>query len=160
MKTLPLLYCMMLALFVGSAHSQDTEKKKQPRTIVDELGFKGFNIFKEAVTKSEWAEKFKGTEEFTVLAPTDVAFRDLPKVQLDALMADPQKLKSLVENHLIAGKFSSADLKTTPQKTLAGTTPEVKVVDGKIKVQGATMVKPDIAAPGGMIHGIDKLLFP
>ncbi len=152
---------MMLALMagpVGAKEPKDPNAPKKPKTIVDELGFKGFNVFKTAIKNSGIEEKFSGTEEFTFLAPTDVAFRDLPKAQLDALLADKEKLKGLIEHHTIAGKVSTADLKAAAPKTLAGTSLEVKTVDGKIKVGTATVVKPDVAAPGGVIHGIDKLL--
>ena len=162
MKMSSLLCSLMLVLASVPAFSQDAKsqegRKKQPRTIVDELGFKGFNVFKNAVISSGLEAKFTGKDEFTFLAPTDVAFRDLPKAQLDALLADKEKLKTVVENHTIAGKVASGDLKSAAPKTLAGTAVEVKSVDGKLKIQTATVVKPDVAAPNGVIHGIDKLL--
>ena len=56
--------------------------------------------------------------------------------------------------------MSSADLKAGKVKTLAGTTVEAKVVDGKIKIGAATLVRQDLPALNGTIHGVDKFLSP
>ncbi len=156
MKLLPFLFSAVMVFSAATAFSQD----KRVPNLVDELGFKGFNTFKVAATNAGLADMLSGTEVYTILAPTDNAFRDLPKAQLDALLADKDKLKSVLQSHVVAGKVTAADLKAGPVKTLAGTTLEAKTVDGKIKLDAATVVKPDVMASNGVIHGIDKLLVP
>jgi uncharacterized surface protein with fasciclin (FAS1) repeats len=156
---LTLFLCSVLAAF-SMATVVAQEKPKAAANLADELGYKGFNTLKTAVINAGLAEMLSGTEPYTLLAPTDNAFRDLPKAQLDALLADKAKLKQVIESHIVAGKVPSSELKNGPVKTLAGTTLQGKTVDGKIKVEAATVVKPDVNASNGVIHGIDKLLTP
>ena len=49
-----------------------------------------------------------------MLAPTDAAFAALPKVKLDALMADPKALADLVHNHVVEGYVPRSSLAKTP----------------------------------------------
>jgi uncharacterized surface protein with fasciclin (FAS1) repeats len=126
---------------------------------VAELSMKGFNTLFTALSKTEFSEKVtSGT--YTVLAPTDVAFRDMPKAELDALLADKEKLTAVISRHLVEGKVSAADLQSGLVKTLAGTVVSAKMVDGKLKIGNATVVRPDLATANGVIHGIDKVLQP
>ena len=126
---------------------------------VGELVSKGFNTFVAALTKTDYLDKV-ATGTYTVLAPTDVAFRDLPKAQLDALLADKEKLTSVIANHLIEGKLSTSDLKAGGVKTLGGIPIKAKVVDGKLKIGSATFTRQDLPSTNGVIHGVDKLLEP
>ena len=136
--------------------SASTQKEAIYDTVVV-LKQKGFNIFFDAVATADLAGKLK-SGAYTVVAPTDVAFRDLPKQQLDALLADKEKLAELINHHLIEGKVSSSDLKSGNAKTVAGTTISAKDVKGKLKIGNATLVRIDIPTANGLVHGVDKFL--
>jgi uncharacterized surface protein with fasciclin (FAS1) repeats len=138
--------------------AQDAQSGKEPALdAVTELHKKGFNTMVTALSKTDYPAKLQ-SGAYTLLAPTDVAFRDLPKVELDALLADKEKLTTLLSYHIIEGKLSSEDLKAGAVKTLGGTTVEAKLVDGKLKIGSATVVRLDLPTSNGTIHGLDKLL--
>ena len=44
---------------------------------------------------------------FTLFAPTDVAFKSLPSGSLESLLANPEKLKNTLLNHVLSGKVYS-----------------------------------------------------
>jgi uncharacterized surface protein with fasciclin (FAS1) repeats len=75
-------------------------------------------------------------------------------------MADKEKLTTLISHHLIEGKLGTADLKGKKLKTVGGSEVTVTVADGKMKINGAVILRPDLAASNGVIHVIDKVLQP
>jgi transforming growth factor-beta-induced protein len=98
---------------------------------------------------------------FTVFAPTDAAFAKVPKATLDALAADPAKLKSVLLYHVVSGRVTAADVvKLTSAKTLGGPSLAIKVVNGSVFVGGAKVATPDVMASNGVIHVIDSVLIP
>lgn len=157
MKTLRcFLFASLLCVLTAPFSVAQNPKAPAAQDIITELAKKGFNTLVDAIGKTDLHEKL-ASGSFTLLAPTDNAFRDISKAQLDALMADKEKLTAVLSNHLIEGKLSAAELKSAKPKTLSGTSLEVKSVDGKLKVNGAIVVKPDVPASNGVIHGIDKV---
>lgn len=162
MKRLLFLAALAAALCVSSVpgFAQDAKPGKDPvQSTLAELHKKGFNTMLDAISKTDYPAKLE-SGAYTLLAPTDVAFRDLPKAELDALLADKEKLTAFLSNHIIEGKLSAEDLKAGGVKTLGGTTVEAKLIDGKLKIGPATVVRLDIQTSSGTIHGVDKFLQP
>ena len=61
----------------------------------------------------------------------------------------------------IPGKHLAADvMKMTSAATVNGQSVDIKVVDGKVHVGGATVVTADILCDNGVIHVIDTVLMP
>ena len=105
----------------------------------------------------------KGKGPFTVFAPTDQAFAKLPAGTVESLLkpANKQKLTEILTYHVVAGNVKAADvIKLSSAKTLNGQSVTIKVVGGKVLINGATVVKADIAASNGTIHVIDTVLMP
>ena len=106
-------------------------------------------------------DTLKGPGPFTVLAPTDEAFAKVPKATLDALAADPAKLKAVLLYHVIAGNVPSGEVvKLTSAKTVNGADVAIKVDGGSVFVNNAKVVTPDVKASNGVIHVIDTVLLP
>jgi transforming growth factor-beta-induced protein len=106
-------------------------------------------------------ETLKGAGPFTVFAPTDAAFAKVPKATLDALAADPAKLKAVLLYHVVAGNVPAADVvKLTSAKTLSGASVSIKVQGSTVMVNDAKVVTPDVMASNGVIHVIDTVLLP
>lgn len=105
-----------------------------------------------------------GTGPYTVFAPTDSAFRKLPHGTVRDLMANPDKLKSILSYHVIPARIdaASAMAMTSPTSpaTLEGGTLQVVTQDGHVMINGATVTKADIMASNGIIHEIDTVLMP
>ena len=110
-------------------------------------------------------ETLKGAGPFTVFAPDNKAFSRLPAGALDALLADPTKLKMVLTYHVIPANIMAADAMamTTPDSppTVEGATLKVtKGRKGKLKINDATVTKANIQATNGTIHIIDRVLMP
>jgi uncharacterized surface protein with fasciclin (FAS1) repeats len=154
------LACAVICAFALPSFAAGDERKPHERDLAVRLHQKGFNTLIMAINEAGLKDELSAAGATTLLAPTDNAFRDLPKAELDALLADKAKLKKVILNHLVEGKLSTADLKSFNITTKGGAKLESKTVEGKIKIGAATVVKPDIEASNGVIQGIDKLILP
>jgi len=102
-----------------------------------------------------------GKGPLTVFAPTDAAFAKVPKATLAALGKDKAKLKAVLLYHVVAGKVTAAKVvKLTSAKTLNGQSVSIKVTGGKVLINTAQVVTPDVLASNGVIHVINKVLIP
>jgi uncharacterized surface protein with fasciclin (FAS1) repeats len=107
------------------------------------------------------AETLSGPGPFTVFAPTDAAFAKVPPETLRALAADPAKLRQVLLYHVVSGAVPAAEVvKLTGAKTLNGASVTIKVADGTVKVDGATVTATDVMASNGIVHVIDTVLIP
>lgn len=126
------------------------------------------DMFKTLVTAIKAAglvDTLKGPGPFTVFAPTDEAFAKLPKTELDMLLKDPAKLKDVLTFHVVSGKMMSADL--AQHEYLQALNGGELRIDAKrwhlhrnMKVNGANIIKPDMAVDNGVIYAIDMVLMP
>ena len=102
--------------------------------------------------------------ELTVFAPTDSAFKKIPKKDLDALLADKEKLKAVLLYHVVKGKVMAEDvvkLDGKKVKTLGGKEVSVMVKDGKVMLnEDVKVTKTDIGASNGVIHVVNTVLMP
>jgi uncharacterized surface protein with fasciclin (FAS1) repeats len=146
-----LFACAVLALASLSAHAAD---------IVDTAVAAGnFKTLVTALKAAGLVDTLKGPGPFTVFAPTDAAFAKIPKADLDALLADKTKLKSVLTYHVVPGKIMSADIKAGKVDTVQGTQVTIGT-QGGVMVDKATVVTADVAADNGVIHAIDTVLMP
>lgn len=120
-----------------------------------------FKTLVTAVKAAGLVETLKSAGPFTVFAPTDEAFAKLPAGTLDSLLKDPAKLKSVLLYHVVSGKVMAADVvKLKSAKTVQGSSAKVKVMGSDVMVDGAKVVKTDIACDNGVIHVIDTVILP
>ena len=104
-----------------------------------------------------------GQGPFTVFAPTDAAFAKVPKATRDGLAADEDALRGVLTFHVVPGRITAADILKAGgamPKTVNGQQLDVQVRDGKVYVNGAPVVTPDVGASNGVIHVIDAVLLP
>jgi uncharacterized surface protein with fasciclin (FAS1) repeats len=97
---------------------------------------------------------------FTVFAPTDEAFKKLPAGTVDSLLKDAKKLKAILTYHVVSGAAMAKDVKSGDIKSLEGTMLHANVTGHDVTINGAKVVKADIAASNGVIHVIDTVLMP
>ena len=110
-------------------------------------------------------ETLKGAGPFTVFAPDNKAFAKLPAGALDALEADPAKLRQVLTYHVIPANIMASDAMAmtspTSPPTVEGATLNVtKGRKGRLLVNGATVTKADIQATNGTNHIINHELMP
>jgi len=100
---------------------------------------------------------------FTVFAPSNDAFNDLPGETLQALKdpANKAELTRIIRSHIIEKKLLADDLKEKPSfVTVIGEPVKVWVDNGNLIVGDARVIKENIDASNGVIHIIDKVLIP
>jgi uncharacterized surface protein with fasciclin (FAS1) repeats len=134
------------------------------QNIVDTAVAAGsFKTLAKALQAAGLVETLKGAGPFTVFAPTDEAFAKLPAGTLDALLKpeNKRKLQRILTSHVVAGKVMAAQVvKTSSAKAVSGDTLTIASRDGGVTVDGAKVVKTDIAATNGVIHVIDSVILP
>lgn len=146
-----LLAAAVIALASLSAQAAD---------IVDTaVGAGNFKTLVTAIKAAGLVDTLKGPGPFTVFAPTDEAFAKIPKADLDKLLADKKKLKSVLTYHVVSGKVMSTDIKPGKVKTVQGSDVTLATTGG-VMVNNAKVVSADVAADNGVIHAIDTVLMP
>jgi uncharacterized surface protein with fasciclin (FAS1) repeats len=148
-----------VALLVGSAGpAQTAEPTKDIVTTAVQAG--SFNTLAKALAAAGLVETLKGPGPFTVFAPTDEAFAELPPGTLEALLADKATLTKVLTYHVVPGTVMAADVvKLSSAKTVQGQSVTIDTRGG-VKVDNANVVKTDIVATNGVIHVIDAVILP
>jgi uncharacterized surface protein with fasciclin (FAS1) repeats len=144
------------------AFAQDTMNK----TVVEiAAGNKDFSTLVAAVKAAGLVETLSGKGPFTVFAPTNAAFAKLPKGTVEELLKpeNKEKLTAILTYHVVAGKVMAADaikLDGKMAKTVNGQEIAIKVKEGKVMINDATVTAADIVGSNGVIHVIDTVLLP
>jgi len=128
-----------------------------------------------AVKAAGLVDTLKGKGPFTVFAPTNDAFAQLPTGTVDTLMKPENKaaLQGVLTYHVVPGKISAADLSN--QIVQAGGMATLKTASGGslgAKLQGDKVVLVDekggtaevtianVNQSNGVIHVVDSVLLP
>jgi uncharacterized surface protein with fasciclin (FAS1) repeats len=130
-------------------------------TIVDVAVQAGsFKTLVQAVQAAGLVETLNGTGPFTVFAPTDDAFAQIPQETLQAVLADKEKLTAILTYHVVPGKLMAADVVNSTQlQTVQGQSITVST-EGGVRVDDANVIQTDIEADNGVIHVIDRVIMP
>ena len=139
-------------------------RAQQTKNIVDTAVAAGsFTTLAKALTAAELVATLKGPGPFTVFAPTDEAFAELPAGTVENLLKPESKamLRRVLMYHVVPGKMMAADVvKISSAKAVSGDMLSIKVNGGTVMVDQARVVKTDIAASNGVIHVVDTVLLP
>jgi uncharacterized surface protein with fasciclin (FAS1) repeats len=148
-----------VGLTVTPVGATDNHMKKD---IVDTAVAAGsFKTLATALEAAGLVETLKGKGPFTVFAPTDEAFAKLPPGTVEALLKDKEKLTKILLYHVVSGNVMAKDVVMLKSaKTVQGSSVKIKAGGGKVMVDGANVVKTDIAASNGVIHVIDAVIIP
>lgn len=132
-------------------------------TIVDiATASDSFTTLVAALTEAELTEVLSGEGPFTVFAPTDEAFAALPDGTVEELLK-PENRDRLVEiltYHVVPGSYPSSSLAAGQVQTAEGESVTITTDAGKVMVNDANVIQPDIAASNGVIHVIDRVMLP
>jgi transforming growth factor-beta-induced protein len=158
MKKIFALFCGAALSFAASA-AFGFEKN----IVETAVGAGNFKTLAAALTAADLVNALNGSGPFTVFAPTDEAFAKLPKGTVETLLKPENKAKlaAILTYHVVPGKVMAKDVVTVKgAKSLNGQRIDVKVNGGKVAVDGANVVKTDIACSNGVIHVIDSVILP
>ncbi|WP_083833717.1 fasciclin domain-containing protein [Belliella baltica] len=138
--------------------------EEAPNTVVDIAeGSPDHTTLVAAVSAAGLFETLSGDGPFTVFAPTNAAFAALPEGTVDNLLKPEMKdqLTGVLTYHVVAGNVMSGDLSDGQVvTTLNGQELTVSIKDGKVMINGATVVAADLAGSNGVVHVIDSVLLP
>ena len=145
----------------GSGYGAEKASNKMKSDIVDTAVNAGsFDTLVTAVKAAGLVDTLKGAGPFTVFAPTDEAFAQIPESKLKALLEDKEALKQVLTYHVVPGKVMASDVaQLASAKTVQGQSVSIDTSSG-VKVDGANVVKADIVTSNGVIHVIDKVILP
>ena len=135
----------------------------KPSIVEIAAGNPDFSTLVAALQAADLVDVLSGDGPFTVFAPTNEAFAQLPPgtVEMLLLPENKGKLTAILTYHVVAGKVMAADVVTLIEaKSVEGNTIAVSVADGAVMVDGATVVATDIEASNGVIHVIDAVIMP
>ena len=120
--------------------------------------------FETLVTALEAAglvDTLSGEGPYTVFAPTDEAFAALPEGTVKKLLMPENQamLAQILTYHVVSGELTSGSLAPGAVTTVEGSDVIVEIEE-TVKVNGATVITPDISATNGVIHAIDQVIMP
>ena len=116
-----------------------------------------------AVKAAGLVDTLKSTGPFTVFAPDNAAFDKLPAGTVETLLKPENKAKltDILSYHVVAGGYTSADLKDGMMlKTVEGKELKITVKDGQIWINNAMVVTKDVISSNGVTFVIDSVLLP
>jgi len=119
----------------------------------------GFKTLLSAIKTAGMEDTFKAAGPMTLFAPTDLAFTNIPKAKLDALLADKAALKKLITYFVVPSKISKEDVDAGKVKTLEGEDLSLSIKEG-VKVNNVSVIGQGINADNGVIHAVNTVLMP
>ena len=152
---------VLATLIAGMAF---TSVSSQSKDIVDTAVANGsFKTLAAALKAAGLVETLKGAGPFTVFAPTDAAFAKLPAGTVETLLKPENKdrLRRVLTYHVVPGRVAAADVtKMNSAKAVSGDNLTIAVKNGKVMINSANVVTPDVGASNGIIHVIDTVILP
>ncbi|AKB50988.1 Secreted and surface protein containing fasciclin-like repeats [Methanosarcina barkeri str. Wiesmoor] len=147
----------------GNETSSENQASDKNQTIIQTAEEAGYTTFASLARDAGLEDTLNEGGPYTVFAPTDIAFENLPEGMLDDLRNDKERLNLVLVYHVINGEYRATDLKNINSLASFLKTEKLAVnttTDGMIMVGDATVIESDIIAGNGVIHGIDKVLIP
>lgn len=122
-----------------------------------------FSTLVTAVTEAGLVGTLQSPGPFTVFAPTNDAFDKLPYGVLGKLLepANNDLLNELLLYHVVSGDVRAADVvMLTSATTAQGEDVKVNARGNGVRINNANVTTTDIVADNGVIHVVDRVLFP
>lgn len=122
-----------------------------------------FNILIQAIGAANALNMLDGSGQFTVFAPTDEAFNDMPEGSMELLLNEPYQLHEVLAYHIVPQQISSEMLAQTNGagvNTVQGSPLTVKTEGADIFINNAELVEINVPADNGTIHVIDRVMLP
>jgi uncharacterized surface protein with fasciclin (FAS1) repeats len=134
-----------------------------------------FSTLVAAVQAGDLVDALSSEGPFTVFAPTNDAFNNLPDGTLESLLLPENKetLQSILTYHVVAGKFMAEDVVNAINEnggqltvtTLQGNDLILKMWEGNVYVKDATgnkakVIITDVETTNGVIHAINNVVLP
>lgn len=166
----------MLAVAVFATILSANAVAQSFKTVVENaIASKDHTTLVAAIKAAGLVETLSGKGPFTVFAPTNQAFTNLPKGTVETLLKpeNKAKLQAILTYHVVAGKLDSkavvaaiktgngsATLTTVQGGKLVGSLEGKNVILTDENGNKATITAVDIFSSNGVIHVIDTVVLP
>ncbi|NNE94560.1 MAG: fasciclin domain-containing protein, partial [Acidimicrobiales bacterium] len=111
-----------------------------------------------AVVEADLVDTLNSDGPFTIFAPVNDAFAEIPEDQLNAILADKDLLTSILTYHVVGGDNNAAELGGSTQTTVEGG--DVSFNDDGTMVNGVNVICSNVPVANGTVHIIDSVLLP
>ena len=145
----------------GQSGVQDDASQKNVVQIA--IGSKDHTTLVAAIKAADLVNALSNAGPFTVFAPTNEAFAQLPAGTVDGLLKPEKKdaLADILQYHVSVGVFKTDNMNDGQViGQVNGGNITITKKDGKILVNGIAEIKATIPASNGIIYVIDKVLLP
>ncbi|HMB97565.1 MAG TPA: fasciclin domain-containing protein, partial [Balneolaceae bacterium] len=146
----------------GVIHAVDNVLLPDEFGTVVQNAIKRFNFetLVSAVVDADLVTALSDAGPFTLFAPTDEAFGNLPDGLLESLTTE--QLSEILQYHVVAADIKSTDLEA--EQSVAALTGEnifvTSTSEGVLVNNQSSVVAADINASNGTIHGVNAVLLP
>jgi len=149
----------------GSSYSADKSYGDKSKGTIAEIAASNgsFETLVAALGAADLVDVLAGEGPFTVFAPTDEAFAQLPEGTVESLLQPENRdqLIAVLTYHVVPGKVMSADINGDSQAdTVQGSPLNIRANSYGVRINDARVVTADIEADNGVIHVIDSVLIP
>jgi uncharacterized surface protein with fasciclin (FAS1) repeats len=147
----------------GPGQSAVSDNVSTPNIVQIAVGSKDHSTLVTAVKAAELVDALSNAGPFTVFAPVNAAFDQLPPGTVEGLLKPEKKdaLSDILEYHVSVGVYKKESL--TDGQMLGqvnGKNIKISLVDGQPVINGKAHIIASIPASNGMIHVIDQVLLP
>ncbi len=145
----------------GQEAVQDDESAKDVVKIA--MASKDHTTLVAALKQAELVTSLSNAGPFTVFAPTNAAFEELPAGTVEELMKEDKKtdLQNILQYHVAVAGYKTENMQDGQVIGMAnGDNITLTIKDGKIMVNGTATIIASIPASNGIIHVIDGVLLP
>jgi uncharacterized surface protein with fasciclin (FAS1) repeats len=163
MKKLALLLVIVVAALAAAplGSTTVTGTRESGDVVATAIAAGKFTTLTKLLKRAGLVSALKQPGPYTVFAPTDAAFKKVPKKTLKALLANKAKLKAVLLYHVVGGRVTAADVvKLRSAKTLSGKKVRIRVSGRNVFVNTSKVVKADVMATNGVIHVVNRVLIP
>ncbi|RYD64049.1 MAG: fasciclin domain-containing protein [Verrucomicrobiaceae bacterium] len=137
--------------------------KEQPKDVLEVIAARpDLSLFAEAIKASGVETILRGNGPWTVLAPTNDAFRALPEGTMTELSKPESRgaLADLIQYHIIRGKTPTSEISTADVTTLQGSRIVLKRAEGIVWVGRGEVLVGDLEGTNGVVHVTNMVLEP
>lgn len=143
----------------GQSAVKDDESQKDLVKVA--IGSKDHTTLVTAVQAAELVDVLSNAGPFTVFAPTNEAFNQLPAGTVETLLKpeNKEKLQDILQYHVAVAVYKPEMLKDGQVIGMANSgNITISVKDGKTMVNGKATIIGTVNASNGIIHVIDQVL--
>ena len=117
-----------------------------------------FTTLVTALKVADLVDTLNGEGPFTVFAPVDEAFAQLPPGTVQTLVQNIPQLQRILTYHVVSGRLTSADLKDGMVLNSVEGSPISIYVGESLEVKNSQVITADSEADNGVIHCINRVL--